>query len=195
MPHQWSTFTPADMVLPPGVTYTYDTTTHEVVFTIPNNLVEQGLTPYSIRMRVQVAENCFDFVNACSDLIQNLAYSTYQGIENTAVITDDPSVTDFDGCGFVVPGATNFLLDDLSDCNFSRTVELCGNQAILDAGDNFDDYVWVRDDNGNNQIDSTDTVITDGDPDNDPSTMSVTAVGTYIVDKIVADPVKDLRKS
>ncbi len=187
-------FTAADMVLPPGVTYTYDAATRTVIFTIPNNLVEQGLTPYSIRMRVQVAENCFDFVNACSDLIQNLAFSTYQGIENSAQITDDPSVTDFDSCGFIVPGATNFLLDDLADCNFARTVELCGNEAILDAGDNFDDYIWVRDDNGNNLFDATDTVITDGDPDNDPSTMIVTTVGTYIVDKIVADPCKGFKE-
>ena len=193
-PPNGTNFTAADMVLPTGVTYIYDPASRTVVFSIPNNLVLQGLTPYSIRMRVQVAENCFDFIDACSDLIQNLAYSTYQGVENTAVITDDPSVTDFDSCGFVVPGATNFLLDDLSDCNFSRTVELCGSEAILDAGDNFDDYVWVRDDNGNNQFDATDTVITDGDPDNDPSTMSVTTVGTYIVDKIVADPCKGFKE-
>ncbi|EAR02806.1 putative hemagglutinin/hemolysin-related protein [Maribacter sp. HTCC2170] len=187
-------FTAADMVLPPGVTYIYEPASRTVTFSIPNNLVEQGLTPYSIRMRVQVAENCFDFIDACSDLIQNLAYSTYQGVENTALITDDPSVTDFDTCGFIIPGATNFLLDDLSDCNFERTVELCGSEAILDAGDNFDEYIWVRDDNGNNQFDATDTVITDGDPDNDPSTMSVTTVGTYIVDKIVADPCKGFKE-
>ncbi len=187
-------FIPADFVLPPGVTYTYNSSTREVIFTIPNDLVEENDPIYSIRMRVQVAENCFDFIDACSDLIQNLAYSTYTGVENSAMITDDPSVTDFNACGFIVPGATNFLLDDLSDCNFERTVELCGNQAILNAGDGFDSYVWVRDDNGNNQFDSTDTVITDGDPDNDPSTIIVTQIGTYIVDKIVADPCKGFKE-
>ena len=187
-------FTAADMILPPGVTYTYDPQTRTVLFSIPNDLVEEGDTEYSIRMRVKVAENCFDFIDACSDLIQNLAYSTYQGIENTAVVTDDPSVTDFDACGFTVPGATNFLLDDLSDCNFSRAIELCGTETVLDAGDGFEDYIWVRDDNGNGQIDSTDTVITDGDPDNDPSTMSVTGVGTYIVDKIALDPCKGFKE-
>ncbi|MDE3742184.1 beta strand repeat-containing protein, partial [Maribacter polysaccharolyticus] len=187
-------FTDSDFVLPTGVTYSYDTATHTVEFYIPDALVEQGLTPYSIRMRVQVAENCFDFVDACSDLIENLAYSTYHGVENTAQITDDPSITEFNACGFTVPGATNFLLDDLSDCTFSRTVELCGSEAILDAGDNFEDYIWVRDDNGNEQFDSSDTVITDGDPDNDPSTMSVTEVGTYIVDKIATDPCKGFKE-
>ncbi|MFS4415438.1 T9SS type B sorting domain-containing protein [Maribacter sp. 2307ULW6-5] len=187
-------FIPSDFVLPPGVTYVYTPATREVVFTIPDNLAEEDGPEYSLRMRVQVAENCFDFIDACSDLIQNLAYSTYRGVENSAVITDDPSVTDFNACGFVIPGATNFLLDDLSDCNFSRTVELCGSSAVLDAGDGFDDYIWVRDDNGNNILDPTDTVITDSDPDNDPSTMSVTQAGTYIVDKIVADPCKGFKE-
>ncbi len=51
-----------------------------------------------------------------------------------------------------------------------------------------------RDDNGNNDFDATDTVITDGDPDNDPSTIIVTGVGTYIVDKIVADPCKGFKE-
>lgn len=187
-------FIASDFSLPPGVTYTYTPATREVIFTIPNNLVEENDPVYSIRMRVQVAENCFDFIDACSDLIQNLAYSTYRGVENNAMITDDPSVSDFDNCGFVTPGATNFLLDDLSDCNFNRTVELCGTSAILNAGDGFDSYVWYRDNNGNEEIDATDTEINDGDPDNDPSTIVVNTIGTYIVDKIVADPCKGFKE-
>ncbi|MDG1571509.1 T9SS type B sorting domain-containing protein [Robiginitalea sp. M366] len=179
-----------NMTLPAGVTYTYDPGTREVIFTIPDNLVEEGDPTYSIRMRVQVAENCFDFIDACTDLIQNLAYSTYQGVINNNQITDDPSVSDFDACGFVTPGATNFLLDDLENCDFSRTVELCGNDVLLDAGDNFDSYVWYVDNNADGLIDAGDTVITDGDPDNDPSTLLVTETGQYIVDKIVADPCK-----
>jgi large repetitive protein len=189
-----SDFIASDFTLPPGVTYVYTPATREVIFTIPDNLVEENDPVYTIRFRVQVAENCFDFIDACSDLIQNLAYSTYQGVENSAIITDDPSVTDFNACGFIVPGATNFLLDDLSDCNFQRTVELCGSFALLNAGDGFDEYVWVRDANGNGEIDPSDPIITDGDPDNDPSTMMVTQPGTYIVDKIVADPCKGFKE-
>jgi len=109
------TFDPANLVLPPGVTYTYDALANEVVFTIPDNLIEENDPQYSIRMRVRVAENCFDFVDACTDQIPNQAYSTYEGVINNNVITDDPSVSDFDACGFVTPGATNFLLDDLEN--------------------------------------------------------------------------------
>lgn len=188
------TFVPANLVVPPGVTYVYDATSHAITFTIPANLVEVGDPVSRIRLRVKVAENCFDFVNACTNQIQNLAFSTYQGQLNNNQITDDPSVSDFDTCGFITPGATNFLLDDLSDCDFSRTVQLCGANVLLNAGDNFDDYVWYRDVNGNNVIDTGDTVITDGNSDNDLSTLLVTQLGTYIVDKIVADPCKGFQE-
>ncbi len=184
----------SDMVLPPGVTYVYDPVAHEVTFSIPDNLIEQGDPVASIRMRVRVAENCFDFIDACSDLIQNQAYSTYEGVINNAQITDDPSVSDFDNCGFITPGATNFLLDDLESCDYSRTVQLCGDDVLLDAGDNFDSYVWYTDENMNSIIDAGDTLLDDGDPDNDPSTMLVNDIGIYIVDKIVADPCKGFQE-
>ncbi|MCL6274248.1 T9SS type B sorting domain-containing protein [Muricauda sp. 2012CJ35-5] len=181
----------ATITMPAGVTYTYDAATREVVFNIPDNLVEEGDPVSEIRMRVQVAENCFDFVDACTDIIENLAYSTYEGVINSNQISDDPSVSDFDDCGFTTPGATNFLLDDLSACNFTRTVELCGSDVLLDAGDNFDAYIWYLDQNGDNLIDAGDTVLNDGDSDGDPSTFLVDAPGTYMVDKQVADPCKD----
>jgi gliding motility-associated-like protein/uncharacterized repeat protein (TIGR01451 family) len=185
----------ANMVLPAGVAPpVYDSATRTILFTIPNNLVTVTSPVATIRMRVRVAENCFDFIDACTDLIQNVAYSTYQGIENNNQITDDPSVTDFDTCGFVTPGATNFLLDDLSDCIFRRTILLCGDNALLDVGDNFDTYVWVRDDNNNGELDATDTVLNDGDSDNDASTLWITTPGTYIVDKTVADPCKGFKE-
>ncbi|WP_300026915.1 SprB repeat-containing protein, partial [uncultured Maribacter sp.] len=176
------------------ITYTYDPLSREIVFTIPDVFVEEEDGEYSIIFRVQVAENCFDFINACSDLIENLAYSSYRGENNSAQVTDDPSVTDFNSCGLVIPGATNFLLDDLSDCNFERTIELCGTSAILNAGDGFDSYIWYRDTNSNGEIDASDIEINDGDPDNDPSTQVVTEVGQYIVDKIVADPCKGFKE-
>lgn len=184
----------ANITYPTGVTYTYDPSTRTVLFSVPNNYVEEGGSAYSIRMRVKVAENCFDFIDACSDLIQNLAYSTYQGVLNDNQITDDPSVTDFDNCGFTTPGATNFLLDDLEDCDYNRTVQLCGDEVLLDAGDNFDDYIWYKDENNNGVIDGADTVLNDGNSDNDLSTLLVNDIGIYIVDKIVADPCKGFQE-
>ncbi|MGB3143066.1 MAG: DUF11 domain-containing protein, partial [Maribacter sp.] len=191
-----TTFISVDASGAPGVTHSVDTATNQITFDIPDNLIRIGDPTYTIRMRVRVAENCFDFVDACTDLIQNLAYSTYQGDINSAVITDDPSVSDFDNCGFVTPGATNFLLDDLSACNFSRTAQLCGDNVVLDSGDGFDNYVWYLDVNQDGLIDAGDVDITgqDGNPDNDPSTIVVNEVGVYIVDKQIADPCKGFRE-
>ncbi|MDC6365172.1 MULTISPECIES: DUF11 domain-containing protein [Flavobacteriaceae] len=189
-----TTLQEASISAPAGVTYVYDAATREIVFTIPDNLVEEGDPIAEIRMRVQVASNCFDFIDACTDQIENLAYSTYEGVINNNQITDDPSVSDFDNCGFTTPGATNFLLDDLENCDFSRTVQLCGDDVLLDAGNNFDAYTWYLDNNGDGLIDAGDTVITDGDPDSDPSTLLVSDVGTYIVDKEVADPCKGFQE-
>ncbi|WP_350286731.1 T9SS type B sorting domain-containing protein [uncultured Croceitalea sp.] len=180
--------------LPTGVTYVFDPATRAVTFTIPDNLVEEDDPIYEIRMRVRVAENCFDFVDACTDLIENVAYSTYRGVINDNQISDDPSVSDFDACGFVTPGATNFLLDDLENCNYIRSVQLCGADVLLDAGDNFDNYIWYEDVNTNGIIDGADRVVTDADSDNDPSTLLVNDTGTYIVDKIVADPCKGFKE-
>ncbi|UII77634.1 T9SS type B sorting domain-containing protein [Flagellimonas sp. HMM57] len=182
------------ITVPSGVTYTYNAATQEIIFTIPDNLVEEGDPISEIRMRVRVAENCFDFVDACTDIIENVAFSTYEGIINDNQISDDPSVSDFDDCGFTTPGATNFLLDDLTACNFTRTVLLCGANVVLNAGDGFDNYIWYRDENGNNQIDAGDTVLNDGNPDSDLSTLIVDEAATFIVDKQVADPCKDFRE-
>ena len=187
-------FIPGNLILPPGVTYVYNPSTHIITFTISPNLVEVGDPISRIRLRVRVAENCFDFVDACTDLIQNLAYATYQGEINDNQITDDPSVSNFDACGFSTPGATNFLLDDLADCDFRRTVQLCGDNVLLDAGDNFDDYIWYLDANNDGLIDAGDPVLNDGNPDGDLSTLMVTNIGTYIVDKIVADPCKGFQE-
>ena len=181
----------SNFVLPQGVTYSFDATTRTVIFSIPDNLIESGHPVSSIRMRVNVAENCFDFVDACTELIQNLAYATYEGVINNNQITDDPSVTDFNTCGFVVPGSTNFLLDDLDNCNFTRTVLLCGDDVLLNAGDNFDSYVWVRDINENGEIDASDPVLQNGPSD----TLLVTEEGTYIVDKIIPDPCKGFKET
>ncbi|TDQ32818.1 T9SS type B sorting domain-containing protein [Zeaxanthinibacter enoshimensis] len=184
----------ANISTPGGVNYTYDPLTHEITFTVNDSRLEEGDPPVSIRMRVQVAENCYDFVDACSDTIENIAFSTYMGVLNPITITDDPSVNDFDDCGFTNAGATNFLLDDLTACDFTRTVQMCGGTATLDAGDNFDSYVWYKDENGDGLIDAGDTVMDDGDPDNDPSTLNVTEYATFIVDKFTSSACNDYQE-
>src|SRR5690606_34767985 len=66
-----TTFISSDFSDAPGVTASPVDANNQIIFTIPDNLVNIGDPAYTIRMRVKVAENCFDFVDACSDLIQN----------------------------------------------------------------------------------------------------------------------------
>ena len=155
----------------------------EVTFNVPDDLVTQGGSAYEIRIRVDVSNNCHDFVAACSTSIDNTAFFTYQGETTGQIISDDPSVSNVNLCGIVTPGATNFLMDDLSDCNFESEVQICGDSAQLTAGEGYDSYTWYRDLNEDGQVDAQDTLYDDSDPDSDPRTVTVQQTGQYLVVK------------
>ena len=54
---------------------------------------------------------CNQLADACSNIINNQAFATYQGIINpNFTITDDPSLSTNTGC-LITPQATNFLAD------------------------------------------------------------------------------------
>lgn len=168
----------------PGTTLATDPLNpREVIFDIPDNLVQKGGSKYEIRIRVEVSDNCHDFVDACSRSIDNTAYYTYTGVTTGQLISDDPSVSNVNACGIVTPGATNFLMDDLSNCTFEWKETICGDRAQLTAGAGYDSYTWYRDQNKNGQVDATDPVYHDSDPDNDPKTITVQETGQYLVVK------------
>src|SRR5690606_2766769 len=100
---------------------------------------------YTIRMNVRVQPDCDKLRDACSNIISNLGYASYQGVLNNNEITNDPSILGLTGCLFEIPGSSNFL-PDLSMCgSFERTVELCGESAVLTAGAGYDRYQWYKD--------------------------------------------------
>lgn len=138
------TFNPAtDLTLPPGVTYTYNAGTRTIIFTIPNNQVNIGDPRQEIRIKVKVVCSCYDLDDACSNLIRNQAFATYQGVLNTDQITDDPSLSSYTVCNSGSPSPTNFLVG-LDDCDFSHTLEICGNTPItLTAANGYQSYAWT----------------------------------------------------
>jgi len=176
----------------PLITYNHDIPNNTLNFTIPNNLVEIGDPEYSIRITVTISQNCSDFVGACSSELSNAAYSTYQGNTNPGTFTDDNGINTIGTCDYEPQVTSNSLLNDLLNCNETRTVQLCGDDVILAAGAGFVSYNWVLDTNGNGQVDNIDTVLNDGDPDNDPSTLLVTDIGEYIVQKLSDGSCPDL---
>jgi large repetitive protein len=156
---------PTDLVLPPGVTVaSYDPDTRELVFNIDNSLVEENDPVYEIRIEVQVVDNCNQLADACSNIINNQAYATYNGFFNpTFQITDDPSLNSNTGCLFT-PQATNFLTD--LDCEFTTDIVLCGDSVELTAADGYDSYTWSTNPSGTPVIGNTQTI-------------TVTSTGTY----------------
>lgn len=162
-----------------GITSTHDSNTNTIVFTVPNNLVEIGDPIYTIRIRVTLAANCSSFVDACSSELENRAFVTYQGMVNNSVFTDENGSNSITACPGTPEVARNSILNGLAGCNEARTVQLCGDDAMLTAGQGFMTYNWVLDTNGNGQVDASDTVISNGSS----NTLIVTGTGDYIVEK------------
>ncbi|MBC7642258.1 MAG: hypothetical protein H7174_07965, partial [Flavobacterium sp.] len=162
---------PANLVLPPGVTYTYNSTTRIIIFTIPNNLVEINDPRQVIKIRVTTVATCDLFIiNGCSNIIKNQAFATYKGEINTAQVSDDPSVNYFTNCIVDNADTTNFLVD-ISACQFVKNEVLCGPTLLLNGPLGFTNYSWTN---------SAGTVI--GTSQN----QTVSAVGVYKVTASVA---------
>ena len=167
-----TSFISVDLSGAPGVTFTHDPAFDELVFTLPNNLVEIGDPVYTIRIRVQVATTCSELEDACSNLIQNQAYTTYRGVLNSNWISNDPSFAGLDSCGFGQPGPANFLVD-IDDCIFENEAYLCGTDLTLTAANGYDTYTWY---NSSNQIIGN------------TQTITVSNVGTYTVVNTATPP-------
>jgi large repetitive protein len=135
-------FIPADLILPPGVTYTYNALTHTIVFTIPDSLVTQGGANYQIRIKVRVLDDCNNLRDACSNEIRNQAFKTYSSLNSGNVVENGtPSASGINSCLILEPGTTNFIAD-IDDCTFTRDEILCGNNVVLTAGSGYLNYQW-----------------------------------------------------
>lgn len=128
----------------PGVTITSLPGASPIVFSIPNSLVTQGGATYNIRIRVRVAENCYDLRDACSNEITNQAFKTYSSLTSGNVVENQqPSASGIDACLFPTPGATNFIAD-IDDCTFESEEILCGTSVTLTAGGGYLSYQWYN---------------------------------------------------
>lgn len=156
---------PTDLVLPAGVTVaSYDPVTREIIFNIEDYLVEENDPVYEIRIEVQVVDTCNELADACSNIISNQAFASYNGFFNpNFAVTDDPSLSSNTGC-LISPQATNFLAD--LDCVFSENIVLCGDSVELTAANGYDSYSWSTSPTGTPVIGTTQTI-------------TVTNTGTY----------------
>jgi gliding motility-associated-like protein len=132
---------PSDIIsLPTGVTHTYNATTRELLFSIPDNLVEVGDVSQTIRLHVQVVSNYKDLLDACSNEIKNQAFASYRGVINTTPRVDEGSFASTI-CNFGTPSSTNFLVN-IDGQTFSSNEVLCGASVQLSGPDGYDSYSW-----------------------------------------------------
>ena len=148
---------PSDLILPPGVSVaSYDPVTRELIFDIDNSIVEENDPVYEIRIEAQVVDACNQLADACSNIINNQAFATYNGFFNPNFqITDDPSLSSNTGC-LLSPQATNFLAD--LDCEFTEDIVLCGDEVELTAANGYDTYAWSTSPTGSPVIGTGQTI-------------------------------------
>jgi gliding motility-associated-like protein/uncharacterized repeat protein (TIGR01451 family) len=172
---------PADIgLLPPGVTVqSYNPTTRELIFSVDNSLVEENDPVQEIRFKVTVVRTCSLLNEACSNIVTNQAYSTYNGTLNpTFTISDDPSFNTNTGC-LINPGATNFLAD--INCVFEEEVILCGESTTLTAANGYDSYSWSTNPSGTPVIGTTQSI-------------TVTNTGTYYSSNTATAPCQSIEQ-
>jgi large repetitive protein len=163
-------FNPADLVLPAGVTFTYNAVTREIIFTIPNNQVlANSITFNTIKIKVTVDPNPLAFINACSNTIENKAFAFYTGAISGIVVNEQLSFAYFNstGCYADPASATNFIVN-VGTSNFIKNEVLCGSSVVLTAPSGYVSYSWTNTATGATVIGSA-------------QTQTVTAVGTYVV--------------
>jgi gliding motility-associated-like protein len=128
-----------------GGSYTYNAATGTILINVPNSLVLKGTSsvPHTIKIRVRVASSCNELTDACSSIIRNSAFVTYQGVINTSTISDNPSAAGLTTCGAPLTGPANFLVD-VSACVYSRTEVICNGSLVLTAADGYGTYAWFK---------------------------------------------------
>lgn len=155
----------------------YDPVTRTIIFNIPNTSVEVNDGIYTIRLNIQVVPDCNSLTTACSNVIKNQAFATYQGVINTNVFQEEGSFAST-ACKLGSPESTNFLVD-ISNCKFTQNVILCGSSVVLKASDGYSTYSWSRNPDGSSPIGSG-------------QTFTATQIGVYYVHNTAPSTCKDI---
>ena len=138
--------------LTPGlITYSYNPTTRVVRFDIDDSLLVRESDPanaaYNIRYQVTASDNCFDYTDACTNILVNSLESYYDGETSGANITAQPGLNGINGCGLGNPGSMDLFVDT-SSCQFDTVLEFCNNNLTITGDDGYNIYEW-RDEDGN----------------------------------------------
>ncbi|MGB5322885.1 MAG: hypothetical protein WBN12_11485, partial [Lutimonas sp.] len=135
--------------LPAGVSYTFNQASRELRFDIDNSLVERKSLSesHSIRYQVTASNECFDYSDACTNLLENSIISYYDGETSGQNVSGKPGLNGINGCGLGSVGSMDLFVDT-SSCSFDSELFFCNNTLTFSGDDGYDTYIWT-DENGN----------------------------------------------
>ncbi len=134
----------SNIQLPAGVTYNYNPVTRELRFDIDASLVEKkGVSEsHNIRYQVTASNDCFDFTDACTNLLQNSIESYYDGELSGTNISGTPGFNAVDGCGLGTLGSMDLFVDT-SSCSFDSELFMCNDSLTFEGDNGYDTYIWT----------------------------------------------------
>ncbi|WP_411032413.1 Calx-beta domain-containing protein, partial [Spongiimicrobium sp. 3-5] len=106
--------------LPSGVTHSFNTTTRELRFFVPNGNTDVGDPLYTLDFNVQVKDQCYFLETACSANFAMQATASFRGVTNTNPVTTNSSGTT-DDCGIGNHDATVVDINEPNQVNWTTT--------------------------------------------------------------------------
>ena len=170
---------PGDIILPTGSTYSYNPMSGLVTFSLPDNLLTEGSPSNLIQFKVKITNDCTGLTEGCSNVIQNQASFSYQGIFNSNVVSNNLTFSTLDQCNVPVSQVSNFIID-LTPCSFDETISVCEDDNDISAFDGYDSYTWTN---------STGTQV------GNSQTIAITNSGQYAVSMSKASPCASISKT
>ncbi|MDX5585559.1 MAG: T9SS type B sorting domain-containing protein [Aureibaculum sp.] len=134
--------------LPAGVTYSYNPVNRELRFDIADELVEKEIlsTSHDIRYKVVASNDCFDYTDACTNILVNSILSYYDGENSGQNVSGQPGLNDINGCGLGSIGSMDLYVNT-SSCQYNSVETFCNDTIIISGHDGYNEYEWV-DENG-----------------------------------------------
>ncbi len=126
----------------PGITATPAAGNRQIDITINDNLIVRNGGIHTVRFGVEVVATCADLRDACSNQINNVAISTYTGVESGITKSGEESILEQDACRFDVVGSSNVLVNDGICFSESQPAFICTGSLTLTAGAGFTNYSW-----------------------------------------------------
>ncbi|MGB5463381.1 MAG: T9SS type B sorting domain-containing protein [Aureibaculum sp.] len=155
------TLNESSIELPAGVTYTYNPAARELRFDIDDSLVQEGnlATSYDIRYQVTASTDCFDYTDACTNILVNSVSSYYDGETSGQNVSGYPGLIGIDDCGFGTVNTMDLFVDT-SSCSLDSNEYFCNDTLTISGHDGYDTYEWV--DSGGNVVGNTQSIDVTG---------------------------------